>query len=139
MEVCSTGYIVLHLEMNSKMFFNLNENQSIMTICGFPLSKFKIYNSMSQMMCDYLYSIVLVSYRLKWFGHVRREEGHVLRRAVELEVVGKRLVGRPRKTWGQGVEEDLRHLNVREDMVCDRQQWRQLMSRPTPAVGQDGR
>ena len=80
--------------------------------------------------------------RLRWFGHVRRrEEGHihVLRRAVELEMVGKRPVGRPRKTWRQGVEEDLRRLNIREDMVDDRQQWRRLISRPTPAVGQDGR
>ena len=56
----------------------------------------------------------------RWFGHVRRrEEGHVLRSAVELEVVGKRPFGRPRKTWRQGVEEDLRHLNIREDMVDD--------------------
>ena len=39
--------------------------------------------------------------RLRWFGHVRRrEEGHihVWRRAVELEVVGKRMVRKPRKT-----------------------------------------
>ena len=61
--------------------------------------------------------------RLRWFGHVRRrEEGHILRRAVELEVAGKRPVGRPRKTWKQEVEEDLRRLNIREDMVDDRQQ-----------------
>ena len=77
--------------------------------------------------------------RLRWFGHVRRrEEGHILRRAVELKVVGKRPVGRLRKTWRQEVEEDLRCLNIREDMVDDRQQWRRLISRPTPAVGQNG-
>ena len=63
--------------------------------------------------------------RLRWFGHVtRREEGHILRRAVELEVAGKRLVGRPKKTWRQGVEEDLRCLNIRDDMVDDWQQCR---------------
>ena len=34
--------------------------------------------------------------RLRWFRHVkRREEGHILRRAIELEMAGKRLVGRP--------------------------------------------
>ena len=61
--------------------------------------------------------------RLRWFGHVRRrEEGHihVWRRAVELEVVGKRMVRRPRKTWRQEVKEDLKHLNIREDMVDNR-------------------
>ena len=78
--------------------------------------------------------------RLRCFGHVRRrEEGHILIRPVELEVVGKRLVQRPRKTWRQGMEEDLTCLNITEDMVDDRQQWRQLTSCPTPAVRQDGR
>ena len=48
-------------------------------------------------------------------------------------------MGRSRKTWRQGVEEGLRRWNIREDMADDRQQWRQLISRPTPAVGQDGR
>ena len=36
--------------------------------------------------------------RLRWFGHVRRrEEGHILRRTLELEVMGKRTSG---KAWG---------------------------------------
>ena len=77
--------------------------------------------------------------RLRWFGHVRRKEGHiqVWRRAVELEVVGKRMVRRPRKTWRQEVKENLRHLSIREDMVDDRQSWRRLIALLTPAVGQD--
>ena len=77
--------------------------------------------------------------RLKWFGHVRRrEKGQILRRTVELKVMGKRLAGRLRKAWRQGVEEDLRCLNIREDIVDDRQQWRWLISCLTPAVRQDG-
>jgi len=37
--------------------------------------------------------------RLQWFGHERREtEGGVLRLVEEMEVSGKRKVGRPRKT-----------------------------------------
>ena len=78
---------------------------------------------------------------MRWFGHVRRRaEGHiqVWKRAVELEVVGKRMVRKPRKTWRLEVKEDLKHLNIREDMVDDRQSWRQLIGRLTPAVGQDG-
>jgi len=36
---------------------------------------------------------------LQWFDHVRREtEGGVLRLAEEMEVLGKKKVGRPRKT-----------------------------------------
>ncbi len=37
--------------------------------------------------------------RLRWYGHVRREDDHVLRRASEMGVEGVRLKGRPRKMW----------------------------------------
>ena len=36
--------------------------------------------------------------RLRWFGHVKcRDEESILRRAMELEVEGRRPVGRPKK------------------------------------------
>ena len=41
--------------------------------------------------------------RLRWFGHLkRRDENSILRRAMELEVEGRRPVGRPKKTWSRG-------------------------------------
>ena len=74
--------------------------------------------------------------RLRWFGHVeRRDESSILRRTMELEVEGRRPVGRPKKTWSKLVEQDMRKLNITEDMADDRKQWRQLISRPTPGVG----
>ena len=52
--------------------------------------------------------------RLRWFGHVkRRDENSILRRAMELEVEGRRPVGRPKRTWSKVVEEDMRKLNIR--------------------------
>ena len=48
---------------------------------------------------------------------------------------GRRPVGRPKKTWSKVVEEDIRKLNIMEDMAEDRKQWRQLISRPTPRSG----
>ena len=39
-----------------------------------------------------------------------------------------------RKTWSKVVEEDMRKLNITEDMVEDRKQWRKLISSPTPGV-----
>ena len=42
---------------------------------------------------------------VKWHGHVlRRDNGHVLRKALEFEVKGKRKRGRPKKTWKTQVE-----------------------------------
>ena len=37
---------------------------------------------------------------------------------------GRRPVGMPKKTWCMVVEEDMRKLNIMEDMAEDRQQWR---------------
>ena len=35
---------------------------------------------------------------------LRRDDGHVLRKALEFEVKGKRKRGRPKKTWKKQVE-----------------------------------
>ena len=70
--------------------------------------------------------------RLRWFGHIKhRDENSILRTAMEKEV---RPVGRPKKTWSKLAAEDIKKLNVTEDMVEDRILWRQLISHPTPGV-----
>ena len=44
---------------------------------------------------------------VRWYGHVlRRDDGHVLRKALEFEVKGKRKRGRPKKTWEMQVEKE---------------------------------
>ena len=72
--------------------------------------------------------------RLKWFGHEHslehRDENSILRRAMELKVEGRKPIGRLKKTWSKVVEEGVRKLNTE-----DRTQWRQLMTPPTPGVG----
>ena len=76
---------------------------------------------------------VLRRTRLRWFGHVsRREEGHIIKRAMDLEVGGRRPAGRPRRRWRQCIEEDMRFLNITEDMAGDRNQWKRLIRGPTP-------
>ena len=56
---------------------------------------------------------ILRKMRLRWFGHVKhRDANSILRRAMELEVEGRRPVDRPKKTWSKVVEEDMRKLNI---------------------------
>ena len=46
---------------------------------------------------------------VRWYGHVlRRNNGDVLRRALDFEVAVRRGRGRPNKTWKRQVEE---HIN----------------------------
>ena len=47
---------------------------------------------------------------------------------MELEVEGRMPVGRLKRTWKKLVGEDMRKLNITEDMAKDRKQWRQLIS-----------
>ena len=66
--------------------------------------------------------VVLKRARLRWFGHVvRRDEGDVVKRAMNFEIEGSRTV-----------EEDMGELHINEEMARDRNQWRRLVSRPTP-------
>ena len=67
--------------------------------------------------------------RLRWFGHVkRRDENSILRRAMVLVVEGRRPVGRSKKTGSKVVEEDMRKLNITEDMAKDRKQCQRQLN-----------
>lgn len=56
--------------------------------------------------------------RLQWFSHVRREkEGGVVKMVEEMEVPGKRPVGRPRRTWRQIVQQDMEKLGIQEELA----------------------
>ena len=59
-----------------------------------------------------------------WYGHVfRREDGHVLRRALDLEAEGQRKKWRPKRTWKKQVEGESVKVGLRrEDGLC-RSKW----------------
>ena len=62
---------------------------------------------------------------VRWYGHVlRREDGQVLRSALDFEVEGERKNGRPKRTCNRQVEEESvkAGLRRREDEFC-RYKW----------------
>ena len=78
--------------------------------------------------------------RLRWFGHVeRREEGDWVRRCQWVEMKdGKKAAGRPKKTWEQVVQDDLKEWGLDRGMVQDRVRWRGALKRrgvDTPSGG----
>ena len=46
---------------------------------------------------------------------------------LSLVVEGRRGKGRPRKTWRDVINEDLRFLNLPLDMAEDRDKWRKIL------------
>ena len=54
---------------------------------------------------------------------LRRDDGHVLRKALEFEVKGKRKQGRPKKTWKTQVEKGSKSVGLLVDVI-NRARWR---------------
>ena len=57
---------------------------------------------------------------VRWYGHVlRREDGHVLRRALDFEVEGQRHKARPKTTWKKQIREECVKVGLRrENAFC---------------------
>ena len=55
---------------------------------------------------------------------MRRDEGPVLRRALEFEVKGKRRRGLPRKTWKTQVEKESKSVGLEREDALNRAKWR---------------
>lgn len=63
--------------------------------------------------------------RLAWFGHVmRRNEWHVTKRSLNLNVEGYRGRGRPKKRWMDCVRKDMSVKGVSVEMTADRDEWK---------------
>ena len=61
---------------------------------------------------------------VRWYGHVlRREDGRVLRRALDFEVVGHRKKGRLKRTWKNQVEEESVKVCLRREDVLYWSMW----------------
>ena len=76
---------------------------------------------------------------VRWYGHVlRRDDGHVLKKALEFEVKGKRKRGRPRKTWKMQVEKESRSFGLRKEDALNRARWRVGVGELLPELGKSG-
>ena len=71
--------------------------------------------------------------RLRWFGHVKRmKETSWARRAMEMEVDGRRSRGRPSLRWRDNINSDMKMRGVREGDTQDRALWRRKIRTPDP-------
>ena len=63
--------------------------------------------------------------RLRWFGHMmRKEDDDWVELCMSQEVTGSRRRGRPKKTWKENVESDLKSLCLKKSDTIDRCEWR---------------
>ena len=63
--------------------------------------------------------------RLRWYGHVMRIEEHCIgMMAMEMKVMGRRKIGRPKRRLLDKVKDDIKGLSA--DDVYDRARWRPM-------------
>ena len=80
--------------------------------------------------------MVMTKRRLNWFGHVvRRSASEPLGRIMSVVAPGRRPRGRPKKTWKQRVEDDLRKFGLNGASAEDRDEWKAIVDRLTPEEG----
>ena len=68
---------------------------------------------------------MIMQSRLRWYGHVIRQDNSQILEVMELEITGKRRKGRPRKSWEECVKKDLEQYGLRREDVYDREKWRE--------------
>ena len=63
--------------------------------------------------------------QLKWYGHVQRmNEERLPKQVLNWAPHGRRKRGRPRKSWREGIDREIREKGLDEDLWEDREQWR---------------
>ena len=74
--------------------------------------------------------------RVRWYGDVlRRDDGHVFRKALEFEVKGKRKGGRPMKTWKKQVGKEIKSVGLGKKDATNRAGWRVGVRKIADKVG----
>ena len=61
---------------------------------------------------------------MRWFGHVlRKEDEHVIVKALKFEVSGSRGRGRPKQTWRKQVENEMKKNVLKKEDACNGTKW----------------
>ena len=62
---------------------------------------------------------------MRWYGHLlRRDDGHVLKKALKFELKGRRKRGRPKRMWKTQVEKESKSVSLEKEDAMNRARWR---------------
>ena len=113
------------LRENAMAILRRTETAMVRAICGAKLMEKKRTEDLMEML-GLKETVVQMAKAsgVRWYGHVlRRDDGHVLRKALEFEVKGKRKRGQPKKTWKMQVEER-NSVGLEKKDAMNRARWR---------------
>ena len=97
------------------------ERSMVRAMCGVQLKDRKISKDLMFMLglTETIDQLAMAN-NVHWYGYeLRREDGHILRRTLYLEVEGQRKKGRLKRTWKKQAEEESVKVGLRrDDALC---------------------
>ena len=109
--------------------FERAEMHMIRWMCGISLKDRRTNKELRRLVGVEPITTFIRSGRLRWYGHViRKGDEDWVKKCMEYRVEGRRLVGRPRKTWLESVEVDMAELEIDKEDVHDRSKWRRIVN-----------
>ena len=114
------------LRENEKAILRRTERAMARAMCGAKLMEKKTTKDLMEMF-GLKETVVQMAKAngVRCYGHVlRRDDGHVLRKALEFEVRGKRKRGRPKKTWITQVEKESKSVGLEKKVAINRERRR---------------
>ena len=96
------------------------EASMMQQMCGISLKKHLSNEALRE---DCVSDLVRRS-RLRWFGHVvRKDDQQWVKKCMDFKVDGSAGRGRPRKSWLECVNDDMKKFGLKKEMAHDRTVW----------------
>ena len=114
------------LRVNEMAILRRTDKTMVRAMCGAKLMEKKRTEDLMEML-ELKETVIQMEKAngVRWYGHVlRRDDGHVLRNALEFEVKGKRKRGRTKKTWKTQVEKENKIVSLEKEDAMSRARWR---------------
>ena len=97
----------------------------VRAMCGVKLMDKKKINELMEMLgLEGTVDQLAKANAVQWYGHVlRRDDDHVLRKALNFEVMCPRKRGRPKMMWKKQVEEEIKKIGLKKEDALNRVRW----------------
>ena len=111
----------------TKMAILRTQRAMVRSMCGVKLvDKKKMEDLMEMLSLKETLDRMAKANGVRWYGHViRRDDDNILKKAMMMEVTGKRKRGRPKMTWRRQVEESVKKVGLKIEEAGDRTRWRE--------------
>ena len=120
------------MKKKDEMLMNKTEMRMLRWIQGVSLREHKRNEEIREAATVQPIATHLMQKRLRWYGHVRRrDESHITRTVLDMEVEGVRPRGRPKLRYMDTIKRDIKKNGLTDVNILDRPDWRLAVSRAT--------